>query len=97
MTKLEIDLFCNIRRDKVAYRLYVNDELMTERDYIWDNTKQYLTEIVPLDIDPGTHTIHIENLNPDNGEFSINTIRLNGKIITLYNGKEFRYEDQRLT
>ena len=90
MTKLEIDLFCNIRRDKVAYRLYVNDELMTERDYIWDNKTHYLTEIVPLDIEPGTHTIKVENLNPDNGEFSINTIRLNGEITTLYNGQEFR-------
>ena len=89
MIKLEIDLYCSIVREHVPYRLYINDELMTERDYIWDNTKEYITEGVPLFLDHGTHTINIENLNPNNGTLSINTIRLNGKTITLINGKDF--------
>lgn len=92
MTKLEIDLFCNIRRDKVAYRLYVNDELMTERDYIWDNEKEYISENISLNLTKGMHSVIIENINPENGEFYINTIRINGKITTIYNNREFKYE-----
>lgn len=92
MIKLEIDLFAELNpkfSEGIPYRLYINDELMTERDYIWNNETHYLTEVVPLFLDPGIHTINIENLKPKNGSLMINTIRVNGETITLINGKEF--------
>ena len=92
MIKLEIDLFAEINpkfNRCIPYRLYINDELMTERDYIWDNKTHYITEVVPLFIGDGTHTINIENLNTKYGALKINTIRINDKITTLINGKEF--------
>lgn len=46
--KVAFDLMCDKTVDSVAYRVYVDDELMTERDYIWDNTTQYIRENVPL-------------------------------------------------
>ena len=76
-------------KNNTPYRVFINDELMTERDYIWDNKTHYLTEIVPLFVGSGTHSINIQNLNPKLGTLMINTIRVNGKITTLINGKEF--------
>jgi len=90
MIKLEIDLYADIQRDSIPYRIYVNDELMTERDYVWDNKEQYITEVVPLFLGEGVHTINVENLYPKNGSLKINTIRVDGKTTTLFNGREFK-------
>lgn len=91
MIKLEVDLYATINPnfDSIPYRLYINDELMAERDYVWDNTTHYITEIVPVFLDEGPHTIIIENLKPKNGSLKINTLKANGNLITLINDREF--------
>ena len=85
--RLEFDLRCTKTVDKVGYRIIINDELMTERDYVW--TDEYVHEIVPLELNKGLHTLEIRNLDTVNGVFHINNITVNGKEAVLQ-GKEFR-------
>ena len=88
--KVSFDLMCNKTTESVPYRVYIDDELMTERDYIWDNTAEYVRENCPIISERGVHELRIENLKPNDGEFHINNLTVNGKPRTLFNGKEFK-------
>ncbi len=87
--KLSFDLLCDKKVPKLPYRVTVNGELMTERDYIWDNNEQYLREHVPLELEPGVHSLEVINLDNRNGNFSINNITVNGVSQRLVNGRDF--------
>jgi hypothetical protein len=41
-----------------VYRLFINDELLTERTYIWH--EQYLEEHIQLDVAPGKYYLRLE-------------------------------------
>ena len=43
-----------------VYRLFINDELLTERTYIWRD--QYLEEHIQLDIAPGKYRLRLEKV-----------------------------------
>ena len=65
--KISFDLFCDKGTDPV-YRLYVNNELMTERAFTFTGN-QYLREILQIDAPPGEYKIHLEKVTP--GRFRI--------------------------
>ena len=71
-TKIEFDLHCEWKTHPPAYRLYVNNEMFTERTYIWGGT-QYLTEMIQLEAPPGTYAIRIENLG--SGKFKMRNLK----------------------
>jgi len=60
--KISFDLFCD-KGASPRYRLYVNDELFTERTYTWTGTK-YLRENLQIDAPPGEYFINIEKVDP---------------------------------
>lgn len=76
---LTFDLYCDFQGVFPAYRIFVDQRLMTERNYRWDNKYFYITERVPLKTVPGPHYLVIENLDKDNAEFKIDNFRVNGK------------------
>lgn len=43
--KITVDVYCERPLAKPAYRVYFDDELMTERSYIWDNGSTTLNEL----------------------------------------------------
>lgn len=43
-----------------VYRLFINDELMAERVYIWK--QQYLEEHIQLDVPPGKYDLRLETV-----------------------------------
>ena len=53
------DVHCDCAVDqRPIYRLYVNDELFTERTWIWENV--YLEEVIPILAEPGDYVIRYE-------------------------------------
>jgi len=53
------DVHCDCAPDQQPiYRLYVNDELFTERTWIWQNV--YLEEVIPILAEPGDYVIRYE-------------------------------------
>ena len=76
---LTFKLFCNWRgATPPVYRLYVDNELVTERSYIWDNSDYFLVERIPLYANPGPHNLYVVNLNPELGTFRVEDFRING-------------------
>lgn len=72
--QIQYDVDCEWTAAPPRYRLYVNDELFTERTWIWK--AQYLEEIIPIDGPPGDYNIRYELIG------SGNIIVRNGKVLT---------------
>jgi hypothetical protein len=65
-------LYCDWKHFSPTYRVYFNDELMTEREYIWDNKHHILQEHIPVTIDVTVpHTVRIQAIRPLSGTFRV--------------------------
>lgn len=62
--KILFDIDCVWADHAPSYRVYVNDELFSERTFIWH--EQYLTEILQVEAEPGNYCIRIESLDDRN-------------------------------
>ena len=69
-----------VHHEKNRYRLYINEDLLTERDWIWElNTS--IEEDIWVDLDPAvTNNIRLEPLIQPNSvaQFGLRTLRVNG-------------------
>lgn len=62
-TKLEVDVYSHWSDNPPVYRIYVDNELMTERTFGWPSYQNYITEHIYCDLDTGVHTLSLENLD----------------------------------
>ena len=92
MAKNFVRVLCDVDCDweglPPIYRVYVNDELFTERTWTW--TDQHLEEMIPIEAEPGEYTIsyelvpphlasiHVENMRVDYGPGTVenNVVRI---------------------
>lgn len=62
--------------ENAVYRIYVDNDLITERTFIWPGFKNYIRENIICLLEPGTHTLTIENCSKvgcfDLTDFSLN-------------------------
>lgn len=64
---LSVDVYCKSAYDpEPTYRVYVDQDLITERTWIWNRHETYIQEHLEADLEPGTHTIRVESV----GEFA---------------------------
>lgn len=56
--QIQYDVFCDWHDSPPVYRLYVNNELFTERSFVWRD--QYLEEVIAIDAPPGDYQIRYE-------------------------------------
>jgi len=70
-----------IEHEKPKYRLYVDDDLITERTWIWD-MQTYIEEDLRVEVSPGVnHTIRLDLIkdNPMHlAQFGLQNLRING-------------------
>lgn len=71
------------------YRLYVNDDLITERLWIWDATT-VIEENVTVDLSPNQyHSIWVKAVDLNNpflgSQLAIKSLKINGKAVGLIN------------
>ena len=72
---IEFYLYCKWKDLPPTYRLYFDDELMTERTYIWDNETHVLQERLPVMTDSNKVNILIEQVGQHSGTFSVKHIK----------------------
>ena len=65
--KAVFDIDCVWEGDPPRYRVYVNDELFTERTWIWQDC--YLTEILQIQALPGQYQISVQPVGIDPAQF----------------------------
>jgi hypothetical protein len=58
-----------------VYRIYVDNDLITERDFVWPGHEIYIKENLVCDLKPGTHVLRVENASK-HGEFKLNRLRI---------------------
>lgn len=74
-------------RDVMIYRLYVDQDLITERSFIWDKTCQFIRENLILNLDEGLHTIRIEPVQSPAAKFQIKCVTVNNIVSELPKGQ----------
>lgn len=73
--KIEFYLYCDWEHFAPTYRVYFDDELMTERTYIWHNDRHVLRECLSVNADPDIgHVIKVEQVGQQTGAFCIEGI-----------------------
>lgn len=77
-TCIDIDVWCKWTGTPPVYRVYVDNEMLTERDFIWETSRHYIREHIEVTLDAGWHEVRIENCS-GHSEFITNNIVVNGK------------------
>ena len=68
------DVNCDWSGEPPRYRCYVNDELFTERTWIW--TQNYLEEQLQILVEPGEYQIHYELVDAEDATLTANNYRI---------------------
>jgi hypothetical protein len=69
------DLDCAWHGTPPTYRIYVNDELFTERQWIWPSDF-YLEQMLQIQAPAGKYVVRVEPVYPSQAEFSIRNNRV---------------------
>ena len=102
--KITADIYCNRNFKPLefatdaqkSYRVYVDDDLLTERTYIWDNNEVFIQEIVSVGLEPGPHEFRIVPAFPYYDVFNFKNFTINGTVSTdvgLFRSKIFTLND----
>lgn len=65
---------CNWSGEPPRYRAYVNNELFTERTWIWNN--MYLEEMFQIQAAPGMYVVRYELVDTDSAELRVKNFRV---------------------
>lgn len=84
--RIEVDVLCDWQSEPQAYRLYINNDLYTERTYIWRNPNQWVREILVAQLESGQHTIKVQSVNSEFNGFRLANFAIDNKFQTLENG-----------
>jgi len=69
------EVHCDCTPDqRPIYRLYVNNELFTERTWIWENV--YLEEVIPIEAEPGDYVVRYELMPGTTARLNIQNLRI---------------------
>ena len=81
--RVELDLAPKRVLEGDAYRVWVNDTLMTERSWRW-NDRYYIKENIQLEVTPGDYKITVTGVKPCKSKFVYNNLKVvhgQGEII----------------
>jgi len=78
--KLEVDVHAHWSDNPPIYRLYVNDEMFSERTFGWPSYQIYIKEHMCCELETGVHTLRLENLD-SSGRFELDDFRVNGFVV----------------
>jgi len=79
---LSVDVYASWGDIPPRYRIYVDSDLLTERDFIWNGTQQFIRENIIVKLEPGTHTLRVEQIN-NGGVIRTENIVLNGHASSI--------------
>jgi hypothetical protein len=68
------DVYCEWSGQTPRYRCYVNDELFTERTWIW--TDRYLEEQLQILAEPGVYVVRYELVDAENAKLTNSNFRI---------------------
>lgn len=85
--QLRFDVHCHWSGEPPVYRIYVDDDLITERTFGYAGYDYYIQENVVCDLTPGVHCVRLENCS-DSGNFQLLKLRVNNQEMPKQPGKD---------
>jgi hypothetical protein len=76
-TSVTVDVYSDSGVDPSAYRVYVDDDLLTERSWIWPSYEIFIREHMIILAEPGDHQVRIERCQ-GTANFSVRGFTVNG-------------------
>ena len=73
--KVVFDLHADRIQPDSRYRIYLEDELLTERTWRWDD-KTYLEEMLQIKAEPGLYKVSLEKALPTKTRFTVKNMRV---------------------
>jgi hypothetical protein len=86
---INVDVQCSWSEDSPIYRLYVDEDMITERTFAWPGYKVYIKENLICDLDKGRHELRIENCSPK-GSFNLENVFVENNLLD----KQYRINTQ---
>lgn len=83
ITRLTLDVYSD-RSDSSAYRVYVDNDLLTERTWIWPSYETFIREHIEADLHPGSHEVRIVRCQGQ-GNFEVRKFCINGADVPANN------------
>ena len=56
---VSVDVYCTRSEGAPSYRVYVDEELLTERSWTWPAYEIFIREQIEVDVEPGAHRVTI--------------------------------------
>lgn len=76
--ELSADVYCYTKEhDYPRYRIYLDDELITERTFSWSSVDTYVEEHGLLTLSDGPHVLRVESVTTHPGRFILKNIKIN--------------------
>lgn len=74
---ITVDVYAHWGDVNPRYRVYVDEDLLTERDFIWPGHEIFICENIVVNLEPGTHVLRVEQINTG-GTIRTENVTLNG-------------------
>lgn len=85
------DVHCAWEGQPPRYRAYLNDELFTERTWIWNDV--YLEEAFQIQAAPGKYTLRYELVDTESAQLKVKNMRVVDGNANIHKGTlEIHYE-----
>jgi hypothetical protein len=88
IVSITVDVYCNRSEGEPNYRVYVDNEMLTERSWTWPGYEVFVKEVIDVDVGPGAHRIEVRECNCD-PVFHTENITINGNPIGNTSGVFF--------
>lgn len=82
---LLVDVVCRDSGSSPVYRLYVDNDLITERTFTWPHGEKCIRERLVLRLTTGQHRVWVDKTE----SFELYNVNLNGVPVTLINNGTF--------
>lgn len=93
---VECDVYCKWTGPHPRYRCYVNDELFTERTWIWNDI--HLEEMLQIQAPVGKYQVRFELVDPEHAELTVKNLRVkSGPAVITPQGQVQIYMPERTT
>lgn len=78
LIRVSVDVYCVATDDgEPAYRVYVDQDLLTERTWIWPTYEVYIKENIEVNLEPGVHQVSVEKIGTL-GSFAVKNLIVDG-------------------
>ena len=72
--QVTMDIDIEAVKEQPRYRVFVDNELFTERTWIWQD--QFLREMLQIEAPPGRYPIRVELVDPESGVLKLRNMRM---------------------